>query len=305
MKISNPVYKELLSLKIISKKNIIKISNKTRDKKIPVYRDIKSNVIFLGKYSTDSKYYEAVKYKDQDRNVKKKNKEKIDYVKTSGGLIKTPILEDDTRRVYQFKSLLRNKNILDFGCGWGVFLSKLKNVKSKTGIELRDECFFYIKKNLKKIFVTKNINNLNKNFDVITLFHVLEHIPYQVETLKALKTKLSKNGKIIIEVPSAQDFLLSFKNFNSFKNFTFWSEHIILHTENSLRKVLKKSGFKKINIINYQRYNLNNHLGWFIEKKPGGHIFFKDVTDETIKKNYIDYLKRNKKTDTLIAIASV
>ena len=61
MKISNPVYKELLSLKIISKKNIIKISNKTRDKKIPVYRDIKSNVIFLGKYSTDSKYYEAVK----------------------------------------------------------------------------------------------------------------------------------------------------------------------------------------------------------------------------------------------------
>ena len=35
-KISNPIYSELLKLKLIKKKNIIKISNKTRDKNVKV-----------------------------------------------------------------------------------------------------------------------------------------------------------------------------------------------------------------------------------------------------------------------------
>ena len=90
----------------------------------------------------------------------------------------------------------------------------------------------------------------------------------------------------------------------AFKKFTFWAEHLILHTEASLRKILKKSGFKKIRIEYYQRYNFANHLGWFIMKKPGGHNFYKKISDKKIEKNYEDYLKRIKKTDTLIAIAS-
>ena len=40
------------------------------------------------------------------------------------------------------------------------------------------------------------------------MFHVLEHIPYQIETLKVLKSKLKNKGKIIIEVPHAEDFLI-------------------------------------------------------------------------------------------------
>ena len=68
--------------------------------------------------------------------------------------------------------------------------------------------------------------------------------------------------------------------------------------------MLKSSGFKNIKIIYYQRYNLNNHLGWFVDNRPVGHHFFKDVCDQATNKNYIDYLVKNKKTDTLIAIAS-
>ena len=43
------------------------------------------------------------------------------------GNIKTPIIEDDLRRVDQFKKYLKNKDILDFGCGWGGFLRNIKN----------------------------------------------------------------------------------------------------------------------------------------------------------------------------------
>ena len=131
MKISNPIYKELIKLKIINKSNLIKICNQTRDKKIPVYKDQKSKVIFLEKYITDTKYYEAVKYKDNSRKNKKRT---IVNIKTLKGSIKTSKLDDDKRRVLQFKKLLRNKKILDFGCSWGGFLSKLKNFKSATGV---------------------------------------------------------------------------------------------------------------------------------------------------------------------------
>jgi 2-polyprenyl-3-methyl-5-hydroxy-6-metoxy-1,4-benzoquinol methylase len=299
-RITNPIFLELLKLKIINKKRIVKLSNSTRDKKISVFQDTKSKVIFLGQYKTNNQHYKAIKYNDKERILEKKSI-KINLIKTQEGNIKAPLLEDDNRRVVQYNYILKNKKILDFGCGWGGFLKKIKKARSLTGIELRKECIFYIRKNIKKIHISDSLNNLNKEYDIITMFHVLEHIPYQIETLKELKKKLKKNGKIIIEVPSANDFLLKL---DEFKKFTFWSEHLILHTENSLRKILKVSGFKKINVKYYQRYNFSNHLGWFIKRMTGGQNSYKNISDSKINKEYSDYLIRKKSTDTLIAIAS-
>ena len=135
------------------------------------------------------------------------------------------------------------------------------------------------------------------------MFHVLEHIPYQINTLKALKSKLTKKGKIIIEVPHAEDFLILQDHLVEFKKFTFWSEHLILHTYKSLKTMLVKSGFKKINIQYYQRYNFANHLGWFLKRKPGGHDFYKNETNDKLNSVYKENLKKLGQTDTLIAVA--
>ena len=171
------------------------------------------------------------------------------------------------------------------------------------GVELREECIKYIKKNIKKIDISNNINSFEKKFDIITMFHVLEHIPYQVSTLKFLKSKLKKKGKIIIEVPHAEDFLVLQDELKEFKNFTFWSEHLILHTYNSLKTILLKSGFKKINMQYYQRHNFANHLGWFLKRKPGGHNFYKKIVSDKLNSIYCKNLIKLGKTDTLIAIA--
>ena len=237
----NPILDELIKLKLISKSNLMTLSNKTRDKKIKVIKDLKTKIIFLEKYITTNDYYSSLKYKDDDR-----------------------IISDDFRRANQFRKNLTNKDILDFGCGWGGFLRNVKNYKSLNGVELRGECLNFIKNNIKKINVSNNINSFDNKFDIITMFHVLEHLPYQVETLKVLKSKLKNKGKIIIEVPHAEDFLILQEELKEFKNFTFWSEHLVLHTYKSLKSILLKSGFKNVNIQYYQRYNLSNHLGWFL-----------------------------------------
>ena len=178
----NPIIDELKRLKLISKLNLSTISNKTRDKNIKVIKDLKTKIIFLEKYITSTKYYSSLKHKDHDR--KDKNlKKKIVNVKTLSGKIRTPIIEDDYRRANQFKKYFKNKNILDFGCGWGGFLRNVKNSKSLNGIELRQECLNFIENNFKKINISNNINSFERKFDIITMFHVLEHIPYQINTL--------------------------------------------------------------------------------------------------------------------------
>ena len=193
--------------------------------------------------------------------------------------------------------------MLDFGCGWGGFLKNIKESKSLSGVELRKECINHIRYNTKNINISDDINSFNKKFDIITMFHVLEHIPYQVETLKLIKKKLKKKGKVIIEVPHAEDFLLLQEELKEFKNFTFWSEHLILHTYRSLKTVLAKSGFKKIKIQYYQRYNFSNHLGWFLKRKPGGHNYFKKLVSNKLNNSYCENLKTLGQTDTLIATA--
>ena len=300
--ITNPIFYELLKLKLIKKKNIIKISDFTRDKKIKVFKDKKSSIIFLEKYLASIDYYSSLKPVDR--------KERGDKIFSIINLrdkktVKTKALDDDKRRYSTLKKYLFNKSILDFGCGWGDFLIQLKkHSKNCSGIELRKNCINFIKKNYRNINISDNLNKFKKNFDVITLFHVLEHIPNQVETLKKLKKKIKKGGKIIIEVPSAQDYLISLDNLPKFKHFTFWSEHLILHTEESLKKILVVSGFKKINIHFFQRYGYTNHLGWLLKNKPGGHEYFKQYEDKKLDKIYKNYLIERKQADTLIAIAT-
>ncbi len=287
----NPIKNELINLKLINIKNLINISKKTRDKNINVLKDRVTKIIFLEKYITHNKYYSNFKH----------TKGKIKSIK---GNINVTEIDDDTRRKNKFNNLFRQKSVLDFGCGWGGFLNKLKNAKSINGIELRNECINFIKKKRKKININKDLESYNKKFDIITMFHVLEHLPNQVEALRLLKKKLKKKGKIIIEVPHAEDFLLEFDELKEFKNFTFWSEHLILHTYKSLKTVLHKAGFREIKIEYFQRYGFDNHLGWFIKKKPGGHNFFKKYSSKKINSIYIDNLVKLKKTDTLIAIAN-
>ena len=284
--LKNPVIKELVDLKLVNLKNCSVISKTTRDKKIKVLQDKKSGIIFLEKFVRDKKYYQL------DRKMSQKD------IARYTNLLKN----DDKRRFNQFKNVLKSKRILDFGCEFGGFLKNITNSKKLHGLEINKNCIKFLKK--KGINVIDNLENNKLKFDVITMFHVLEHLPNQINILKRLRQNLDNNGKIIIEVPSASDLLISFKNLKSFKKFTFWSEHIILHTRDSLKKVLKASGFKNIRVINFQRYDLNNHLGWFLNNSPGGHLIFKDIYDEELNAAYSDFLVRKNKTDTLIATAN-
>ena len=63
----------------------------------------------------------------------------------------------------------------------------------------------------KKIKIkNKTIKNINKKFDTIIYYDVLEHIRDDLNEIKNAKKKLKKNGYLIFSVPAYQAFYSSF-----------------------------------------------------------------------------------------------
>ena len=262
----NKIYQLLIKNKLIKNKNLSIFHSRTRDNKnLKSFIDRVTNVIFLEKTKKEIYYI---------NKKTKKNDEK--YTKTYYGKFKTSALNESQRRLNQFRNFIKNKIVLDFGCGNGDFLYKSQNILKK-GIGIDPGFSGKKHSDNKKINFLKKINQINDldfKFDSIFLFHVFEHLVNPIEVLTQLQSKLKKNGNLIIEVPHANDLLLKKLKIKSFINFTLWSEHLILHTNKSLKCFLEKSGFKKNKIFFYQRYNLNNNIGLILHYKPRGHIFF-------------------------------
>jgi 2-polyprenyl-3-methyl-5-hydroxy-6-metoxy-1,4-benzoquinol methylase len=210
---------------------------------------------------------------------------------------------DAERRYDQFQSIIANKIWLDVGTGAGGILDYLSPVAKETAaVEPQEAAKNYLNEIGHKTYSSVDDVEDGK-YEVVTLFHVLEHLTDPIGTLIAIRKKMVKGGKIIIEIPHANDFLISFLEHEAFKAFTFWSEHLILHTKESVRKFMEAAGFTNIVVSGYQRYPLSNHLHWLARNKPGGHVTWAHLSTEALDHAYTSMLAGIDKTDTLIVNA--
>ncbi len=97
------------------------------------------------------------------------------------------------------------KSILDYGCGTGFFLDYCKKNNWKvTGIEPDENARKLATDNVgENIYPTLNTKEHPKKYDIITLWHVLEHVHNLTELLDDLKSILKKDGYLIIAVPNS------------------------------------------------------------------------------------------------------
>ena len=211
--------------------------------------------------------------------------------------------EDDSRRKDQFLAMISNKNWMDVGTGAGGILDLLDPYAERVvAVEPQQRALDSLKSLNYEAY--SDISEVPFNeFDVITLFHVFEHLTDPLDLLKTAYDKLKVGGKIIVEVPHANDFLFSHLELEEFKKFTFWSEHLVLHNRWSLTAFLEKANFRNTLVSGFQRYNLANHLYWLKEKGPGGHIKWSMLASDQLDSAYSSMLDKIDKTDTLIAIA--
>jgi len=212
-----------------------------------------------------------------------------------------------SRRAIALKKIAktsRTHSILDFGCGAGTMLSALSDHFSVFGVE-PDSCARGAARNLgHKVFESaETALASNVQVDIVTLFHVIEHFYEASLELNRTRELLMPGGIIVIETPNSMDALLSKYQSEEFSNFTYWSHHPMLHSDKSLTRLLERSGFKVTENSGVQRYDLNNHLYWLSNGRPGGHVVWKNFTYVETVDAYERFLILEGISDTLWVVA--
>jgi 2-polyprenyl-3-methyl-5-hydroxy-6-metoxy-1,4-benzoquinol methylase len=206
---------------------------------------------------------------------------------------------DDDRRFAMVKATLRNKRLLDFGCGAAGFLQRAQTLAAEvTGIELETRVRDYWEG---KISVVPSLEAAGGGFDLITAFHVIEHLHDPRATISRLAAALTPNGRMILEVPSANDALLTLYDCDAFQCFTYWSQHLFLFNAATLGTLARQAGLRVAAVQHYQRYPLSNHLHWLSHGKPGGHQRWAFLDTPELTAAYASSLAAMGRTDTLIA----
>lgn len=289
--IQSKISDTLLRIGAIKKENLEIFSNKTRDNNcLTVFKDRMSKVIYIDDFYVGEKIYESGSYRNEFNQSSIRDFEDV---------------TDSDRRFNSYKQFIVGKSIVDFGCGAGSFMKQSRNLaKSLVGVELQKNFIDALNKENIKCF--KDVNEIENEQDCIFLFHSLEHLHNPIDLLIKIRNKLKGNeqGKIIIEVPHAKDFLINTLKAQSFIDFTLWSQHLVLHTRESLRLLLEYCGFKGVIIEGVQRYSISNHINWLNNNKPGGHkeILSLFETQELVGA-YANALSKIDANDTLVAIA--
>ena len=109
-------------------------------------------------------------------------------------------------------------NLLDIGAGTGDFLLVAKQNGWKTiGIEPSEKAKTIAER--KGVELKSNLSDFaDHSFDVITMWHVLEHVPNLENQITELKRLIKPNGSIIIAVPN-------FKSFDAKYYKEFWAAY--------------------------------------------------------------------------------
>jgi 2-polyprenyl-3-methyl-5-hydroxy-6-metoxy-1,4-benzoquinol methylase len=142
--------------------------------------------------------------------------------------------------------LAKKGSLLDVGCGTGYFLKTCKEDGWLVEGTEPDPDARKIAQGLTKFEISETIFTKNnyQSYDVITMWHVLEHVHRLNECMQRISDLLKKTGKLIIAVPNCESY-----DAHIYKE--FWAaydvpRHLYHFTEESMNKLLKKHHFKLV-----------------------------------------------------------
>ncbi|NMH89652.1 class I SAM-dependent methyltransferase [Flavivirga algicola] len=162
-------------------------------------------------------------------------------------LIRQISLKKKLNLVNSFSS--KEKKLLDVGCGTGDFLQTAKQNNWKVfGIEPNEQAREIAnKKTHDAVFETEQLSKFEtSSFDVITLWHVLEHLPNLEDHISIFKKLLKPDGTLIIAVPN-------YKSYDAKHYKEFWAaydvpRHLWHFDKTSISKLVLKVSMEVLKI---------------------------------------------------------
>ena len=137
--------------------------------------------------------------------------------------------------------------MLEIGCGAGDFLHTMeKHGWTCTGIEPSESAKEIATKKVKaKLLNPQEIDKLeDESFDLITMWHVLEHVDNLKEEIKQLQRLVKKGGRLVLALPN-------FKSADAQYYKEYWAaydvpRHLNHFCRESINNIFKTTDFKRI-----------------------------------------------------------
>lgn len=204
---------------------------------------------------------------------------------------------------------VKNKSILEIGCGTGVLLALCRKygAKSVKGYDLSPEVIEYGRKHFSLDLVCENFEDVENNadkYDVIIMIDVLEHIYHIHSFFDKLKNVIATNGTLLIISPNWNGFNYSGNGWaGRYKDF----EHLQYFSKKSLGYIVKKYGFSNITVdfdglpFQLKQYEGGGNKLQKIAKNPFVAIW--NMVNK-IKFGVTNFVKRKKYGHNLVAIIS-
>ena len=216
-----------------------------------------------------------------------------------------PDLDEARVRVRRLLDVLGpDKALLEVGGGTGAFATSVAPyVGAVTVVEPENDARRFM--HSMGVRAVAAIDELpQESFNLVVLFHVLEHVPSPTTFAASLRRLLRPNGRLVVEVPNVDDALVARYEVEDYIPFYYQRAHLYYFSAATLRFALEGAGLD-VDIRGVQRYDLSNHLRWMLTGEPGGHGHYGELFTPGLLTAYADALVAAGHADTLWAVARV
>lgn len=158
--------------------------------------------VFLNGVKLNSKYY-------RDFYSEKIYKKKSNFINRVEKIFINYSSNFKAKTVKKYNNDRRKKSILDVGCGNGFFLEYLNNNRFvKYGVEINEKLAKFCKKRGIQVYKDdfQKIDFGERKYDIVTMWHVLEHISSPNNIFKKVNNILNKDGRFIFTVPNIESY---------------------------------------------------------------------------------------------------
>lgn len=224
-------------------------------------------------------------------------------------------IEDTVKFIVNRFQLDKNKDIIDFGCGPGLYTNRLANYTNVTGIDFSKESLDYAVKTSKNLDVKYILEDylkieLDKKYDLITMI-MYDICALSKEQRKQLfikfKNILKKDGYIYFDVLSHNAY--NKKNEETYYEHLqlngFWSENDYYAFVNTYKYDSEKIILDKYHIIEENRsYDIYNWLKYYTIEELKNELYEVGIT---IKEYYNNMTgeKYTENSDTIAIVAEI
>jgi len=153
---------------------------------------------------------------------------------------------------------------LDVGCGRGeVCVALTQAGYACTGLDMKERLITSLQAQQPKVrwmrAMTDELERMGEQFDVITLYHVLEHVAKPVECLANIKRLLRPGGLLVLEVPNVAGWEARLKGH---RWHYYKVDHVNYFRPKDLVRAARLAGLNAVGMRGYQHFSYPQNVLW-------------------------------------------